>query len=634
MLNFKNLSLRRGSRELLHNVTCTIHQGQKVGITGANGTGKSSLFALIRHELQADAGEFSLPPRTVIAHVAQEVSAVDAPAIDYVMDGDTEMRALEQRIAEAEQQNDGERLATLYMQMEGIDGYRARSRAAILMHGLGFNSAQETNPVRSFSGGWRMRLNLAQALMCRSDLLLLDEPTNHLDLEAVIWLEDWLRSYPGTLLLISHDRDFLDKITTHIAHIEQQELTLYSGNYTAFEALRAAKLANQQSAYEKQQREVAHMQSFITRFKAKASKARQAQSRVKALERMELIAQAHVDSPFDFAFRPPDKLPGLLVKLDHVATGYDDQPLLHDVHLLINAGDRLGLLGHNGAGKSTLIKLLAGELPLLAGERTDAKDLKIGYFAQHQLEQLDSQASALLHLQRLDPHANEQALRNFLGGFAFDGDMATAAIAPMSGGEKARLVLALLVYQKPNLLLLDEPTNHLDLEMRHALSVALQDYVGAMVIVSHDRHLLRTVTDTLLLVDAGKVTTFDGDLEDYRQWVRDSLKAGHDPEAGKTGAGDSKKQQRQNAAEQRKLLQPLRQRLTRLEKSLDKLSEEQSEIQTRLADNDIYDEANKQQLKTLLARQAELRQALAQTEQDWLAVSEEMETLQQQREYI
>lgn len=630
MLNFKNLALRRSSRELLHNVNCTIHQGQKVGITGANGTGKSSLFALIRKELQPDAGDFSLPPKTIIAHVAQEVSAVDAPAIEYVIDGDIEMRALEKQIALAEQQNNGERLGTLYMQMDAIDGYRARTRAAILMHGLGFTSEQENNSVQSFSGGWRMRLNLAQALMCRSDLLLLDEPTNHLDLEAVIWLEDWLRNYSGTLLLISHDRDFLDKITTHIAHIEQNQLTLYTGNYTAFEVLRAAKLANQQSAYEKQQREVAHMQSFITRFKAKASKARQAQSRVKALERMELIAQAHVDSPFDFEFKSPVKMPDMLLKLEKAAAGYNQTRQLDNLDIVITAGDRIGLLGHNGAGKSTLIKVLAGELPLQDGERIDAKDLKIGYFAQHQLEQLDSQATPLLHLQRLDSRATEQELRNFLGGFAFIGDFATSSVAPMSGGEKARLVLALLVYQKPNLLLLDEPTNHLDLEMRHALSVALQEYVGAMVIVSHDRHLLRTVTDTLLLVDEGKVAPFDGDLEDYRQWVKESLKEQNAPVTSQTSSTTNRKQLRQDAAETRKLLQPLRNKLKTLEKKIDKLTLEQNTIQTKLADNSIYGENNKLKLKTLLAEQATISQSLAQAEEDWLAVSEEMELLQQE----
>ena len=629
------MSLRRSTRELLRNVTCTIHQGQKIGISGANGTGKSSLFALIRNELQADTGDFSLPPKTIIAHVAQEASADNIPAIEYVMDGDIEMRALEKQIALAEQNDAGEQLATLYAHMDSIDGYRARTRAAVLMHGLGFTTEQETNSVSSFSGGWRMRLNLAKALMCRSDLLLLDEPTNHLDLEAVIWLEDWLRSYPGTLLLISHDRDFLDKIATHIAHIDQCELTLYTGNYTAFEIRRAEKLANQQSAYEKQQREITHMQSFVTRFKAKATKAKQAQSRVKALERMELIAKAHVDSPFNFSFKQPDKIPDMLLKLDKASAGYNEIRLLDNLELLISAGDRIGLLGHNGAGKSTLIKLLAGELELQDGERIDAKDLKIGYFAQHQLEQLDLQASPLLHIQRLDSRATEAELRNFLGGFAFIGDMATSPVAPMSGGEKARLVLAILVYQKPNLLLLDEPTNHLDLDMRHALNVALQDYVGAMVIVSHDRHLLRTVTDTLLLVDSGKVNLFNGDLEDYRQWVKESLKEQNNTESNSStnatnnssNTAFNKKQQRQSAAENRKLLQPLRNKLKKLEQQIEKLNHEQDTIQTRLADSSLYEENNKLELKTALAKQTSVSQTLEKVEEDWLAISEEIEKL-------
>ncbi|MGD8484007.1 MAG: ATP-binding cassette domain-containing protein, partial [Thioalkalispiraceae bacterium] len=524
MLNFDQLSLRRGPRELLHDVSCVIHHGQKVGITGANGVGKSSLFALIRGQLQADSGDFALPANTVIAHVAQETPALDRPAIDYVIDGDQQLRDIEQRIRHAEQQHDGEQLAHLYAELESIDGYSANTRAAKLMQGLGFSSAQQHTPVTDFSGGWRMRLNLAQALMCRSDLLLLDEPTNHLDLEAVLWLEDWLRSYPGTLLLISHDRDFLDRITTHIAHIEQGTLTLYTGNYSAFEIRRAEQLANQQAAYEKQQREIKHMQSFVDRFRAKATKARQAQSRLKALQRMEVISQAHVDSPFHFQFKQPDKLPDTLLQLDEVNIGYADTPILGKVTLSIRQGDRLGLLGYNGAGKSTLIKLLAGELSAQGGEIKTARDLNIGYFAQHQLEQLDGEASPLLHLQRLDPKATEQSLRNFLGGFGFGNDMAVSKVAPFSGGEKARLVLAMIVYQKPNLLLLDEPTNHLDLEMRHALSVALQDYVGAMLIVSHDRHLLRSVTDSLLLVADGRVSPFDGDLDDYRQWIKDQNK--------------------------------------------------------------------------------------------------------------
>jgi len=629
VLKFNQLSLRRGTRELLRDVTFTLHSGQRVGVTGANGVGKSSLFALIRNELHADCGDFSLPPKTVIAHVAQETPAVDKSALDYVIDGDAELRLTEKQIAQAEQANDGDRLGHLYSHMDTIHGYSAASRAGKLMHGLGFTSEQEHISVREFSGGWRMRLNLAQALMCRSDLLLLDEPTNHLDLEAVLWLEEWLLSYPGTLLLISHDRDFLDRVVTHVAHIEQGTMTLYTGNYSAFEVRRAEQLANQQAAYEKQQREIAHMQSFVDRFRAKATKARQAQSRIKALERMKTISAAHIDSPFHFEFKAPDKLPELLLHLEKVSVGYTDKPVLSDIDLNILAGNRIGLLGYNGAGKSTLIKLLAGEIPATGGERTEAKDINIGYFAQHQLEQLDAQASPLLHLQRIDKRATESQLRNFLGGFGFQGDMATSPVAPFSGGEKARLVLAMVVYQKPNLLLLDEPTNHLDLEMRHALSMALQEFEGAMIIVSHDRHMLRSVTDTLLLVDSGKVEPFDGDLDDYRKWVQD-----HDSDVSPakdnnkpSGTTPNKKQQRQNAAAQRRELQTLRNTIKKLETEIEKLNSESQQINESLSDSTLYDADNKQTLKDLLTKQTEINKKLQHTEHQWIEANEELEKL-------
>ena len=629
MLKFTNLSLRRGPRELLHDVTATIHHGQRAGITGANGAGKSSLFALILGELHADSGDCFLPGNTVIAHVAQETPATDKPAIEYVIDGDSQLRTLQTQLSEAEAKNNGELLATIHAEMDSIGAYTARSRAAKLMHGLGFAPEQDELSVKQFSGGWRMRLNLAQALMCRSDLLLLDEPTNHLDLETVIWLEDWLRAYDGTLLLISHDRDFLDRVTTQIAHIEQQSLTLYTGNYSDFEIRRAEQLAQQQSAYEKQQSEIAHMQSFVDRFGAQATKARQAQSRVKALERMKLISQAHVDSPFNFSFRSADNIPSPLLVLREVNAGYGENIILSKVKMEIRAGDRIGLLGHNGAGKSTLIKLLAGEINTTTGERTDAKDINIGYFAQHQLEQLDSQASPLLHLQRIEPKATEKELRNFLGGFAFNGDMATSLVAPFSGGEKARLVLALLVYQKPNLLLLDEPTNHLDLEMRHALTVALQDFEGAMVIVSHDRHMLRTVADSLILVADGKAAPFNGDLDDYRQWVKENerIEPGSPSSSAQAMSPTNKKQQRQDAADLRRKLQPLRNKLKKLEKSLERLNSNKEDIQDKLADNEIYEESNKEQLKKLLAQQKENEVELETVEMEWMETSEEIEQL-------
>jgi ATP-binding cassette subfamily F protein 3 len=634
MLKFTHLSLRRGTLELLHDVSCIINPGQKVGVTGANGVGKSSLFALVRGELQPDAGEFQRPPGWVIAHVAQETPAVDQPAIEYVIDGDEQLRAVEAAIDKANQAGDGDQLAELYAELEAINGYTARSRAGKLMHGLGFRAGQESLPVADFSGGWRMRLNLARALMCRSDLLLLDEPTNHLDLEAVIWLEEWLQSYPGTLLLISHDRDFLDRVVTQVAHIEQGSLALYTGNYTAFELHRAQQLANQQAAWEKQQREIAHIKSYVDRFRAKATKARQAQSRLKALERMELISQAHVDSPFNFTFSSPEQLPQTLVELEKVSVGYGETHILDAVDLFISAGDRIGLLGHNGAGKSTLIKLLAGELPVQAGQVKAAQGTCIGYFAQHQLEQLDPEASPLLHLQRLDASATEPLLRKFLGGFGFSDDKALTPIATFSGGEKARLVLALIVYQRPNLLLLDEPTNHLDIEMRHALSVALQDFAGAMIIVSHDRHLLRTVTDQLLLVDGGRVQPFDGDLDDYRRWVREqeviSGKTDSRDQPASAGPAVDRKQLRRDAAEQRRRLQPLRRELERLEKKLEALTDEQASIQEQLADTALYEDKARDRLQQLMSEQARNRHQLQEVEQQWLEKGEALENMKQE----
>lgn len=630
MIKFTNLSLRRGSRELLHDINLTIHHGQKAGITGGNGVGKSSLFALILGQLHADSGDFSVPKNLFIAHVAQETPALDTTAIEYVLDGDTQLRQLEMNIKKAEENNNGETLAHLYTEMEAIDGYSANSRAATLLHGLGFTTEQENSAVKQFSGGWRMRLNLAQALMCRSDILLLDEPTNHLDLDAVIWLESWLKNYKGTLLLISHDRDFLDNVADHIAHIENQTVTLYTGNYSSFEIRRAEYLASQQSAYEKQQREVQHMHKFVERFRAKATKAKQAQSRIKALERMELIAPAHVDSPFSFCFRQAEKMPDPLITIDEAAIGYTKEPLLSDIRLNIHPGDRIGLLGHNGAGKSTLIKLLSGELKILKGDFTRAKELNIGYFAQHQLEQLDFDASPLLHLQRIDPKAMENDLRKYLGGFAFNNDMVLEPVAPLSGGEKARLVLALVVYQRPNLLLLDEPTNHLDLDMRHALTVAMQEYEGAMVIVSHDRHLLRTVTDNFLLVDEGKVLPFDGSLDDYRAWLSQQSK--NDAVQGKDKGIDqdtdsvNKKQLRQNSAEKRKLLKPLQNKVKKLEKQMEELALAKESLEEKLADNDIYSDKNKDALKRVLEEQGIVDSNLQQVEMDWLEVSEELES--------
>jgi ATP-binding cassette subfamily F protein 3 len=626
MLNFKNIALRRGVRVLFANSTFTIHKGQKVGFTGANGAGKSSFFALVKNELHLDEGDFSMPPGLEIAHVAQETPATNRSAIDYVIDGDQQLRRLQAQLLAAEQADDGLKQAKLHADLDTIGGYTAQARASRLMNGLGFTADQENNAVSSFSGGWRMRLNLAQALMCRSDVLLLDEPTNHLDLDAVIWLQDWLCKYPGTLLLISHDRDFLDTITDHIVHIEQSKAEIYTGNYSAFERMRAEKLAQQQSSFLKQQREIAHMQSFVDRFKAQATKARQAQSRIKALERMELIAMAHVDSPFDFSFAKPGKMPNPLLTLDKVDIGYGQTCVIKQAGLSISPGDRIGLLGPNGAGKSSLIKVLAGDMQPLLGKRNEAEALKIGYFAQHQLEQLRVDESPLWHLQQLDKQATEKDLRNFLGGFDFRGDKVMEAVKPFSGGEKARLVLALLVYQNPNLLLLDEPTNHLDLEMRHALSVALQDYEGAIVVVSHDRHLLRSVTDQLLLVSGGKVQIFDGDLDDYRVWLTEQKK-GEEKTVVDSTPTVSKKDQRKLDAERRLKHKPLFDALKKAETAVEKYHNEQRQLEQQLADPDIYSESKKVELKLLMEQKIKIDKALDEAENAWMEAEEKIGAL-------
>ncbi|NEX21547.1 ATP-binding cassette domain-containing protein [Thiorhodococcus mannitoliphagus] len=626
MLQLQDLSLRRGPNLLLEGASLTIYPGQKGGLVGANGCGKSSLIAVLLGELHADTGEVRIPPSWEVAHVAQHTPDTHRSAMDFVLDGDRELRQIEAELAQADAAGDGLRHADLLGRFEHIDGYGAQSRAAKLLHGLGFKPGDEARPVNSYSGGWRMRLALARTLMCRSDLLLLDEPTNHLDLDAVIWLEGWLKAYPGTLILISHDRDFLDAVATHILHLERRGLTLYQGSYSAFERQRAERLAQQQAAYVRQQREIAHIHGFVERFRAKATKARQAQSRLKALERMELIAPAHIDSPFRFSFESAEHLPRPLLRLDEAAAGYGDVSILTGVGLSLNPGDRIGLLGRNGAGKSTLIKVLAAELDLQAGRCERAQDLRVGYFAQHQVDQLRLEDSPLEHLRRLDPNASEQALRNYLGGFDFVGDRALEPVAPLSGGEKARLVLALIIRQRPSLLLLDEPTNHLDLEMRHALSEALQGFEGALVLVSHDRHLLRVTSDTLLLVHDGAVEPFDGDLEDYPAWL-----ARTDPSATSEAAGApqrevvDRKEQRRLAAEARKALQPLKRREKQLEQRLATLSERRASLEQALAAPDLYEPEAKERLLALLSEQREVGAELEAVESDWLEVSEAIE---------
>ena len=629
MIQFSQLSLRRGVKLLLEDVTLQIHPGHKVGITGANGSGKSSLFSLMLGEIGADGGDLQFPSDWIIAHIAQQTPSDTRPCIEYVLDGDQELRAIEEKLADAELHHDGEALANLHAEYAHIDGYTARSRASTLLHGLGFSTEDEARAVDEFSGGWRMRLNVARALMCRSNLLLLDEPTNHLDLDTVIWLEGWLRSYPGTLLLISHDRDFLDSVVGQILNIESQHATLYSGNYSAFERIRAERLAHQQSQYEKQQREVQHIRSFIDRFRAKASKARQAQSRIKALERMQFIAPAHVDSPFHFSLLEPEKLPTPLIRVDQASVGYGKTTVLSGFRLSLSPGDRIGLLGPNGAGKSTLIKMLAGTLEMQSGEFTQANDLETGYFAQHQVEQLDPRWSPLEHFFELAPKARELDLRNYLGGFGFSGDTVFMPTGPFSGGEKSRLALALLVFHRPNLILLDEPTNHLDLEMRQALATALQDFSGAMVIVSHDRHLLRVTTDQLWLVHGGEVNEFDGSLDDYPAWL--SAQSRSSGNTLRTAAPEKKntdrKEQKRLDAERRDRLRPLNRRLEKAEAAMSALQARKKDIELRLADAALYESSKKQELLSILDEQADVNWKLAKEEANWLEATEELERM-------
>jgi ATP-binding cassette subfamily F protein 3 len=624
MLNFSAVSIRRGTRLLFAEATFGLFRGEKVGITGENGSGKSSLLALVRGDLQPDAGSFAMPANLAIAYVSQELAATERPAIEFVLDGDAPLRVIEAAIAAAERQDDGMRLSELYADYAAAGGHDARSRAARLMNGLGFASADEARSVREFSGGWRVRLNVAQALMCRSDLLLLDEPTNHLDLDAILWLEIWLREYPGTLLLIAHDREFLDRVTDRIVNLEHGRARAYRGNYSAFEEQRAAELAEQSTLYSRQQREIRHMESFVERFRAQATKARQAQSRLKALERMQRIAPAHVDSPFEFSFAAPDKLPRPLLALEDQSAGYDGRTILGHVNLTLYPGDRIALLGRNGAGKSTLTKLLAGVIPSATGTRTEAQGLKIGYFAQHQLEQLQPQASALQNLGAADAsrarRATEQELRDFLGGFGFRGDRVFEPVGPFSGGEKARLVLALVAWQRPNLMLLDEPTNHLDLEMRQALAVALQDYTGAVVLVSHDRHLLRTVADELRIVHGGRAAPFDGDLEDYANWL-ERLEAAARPRQG-APPRDERGTRRSTAA--------LKTALDRAERELTELAQRMTALETQLAAPEIYvqvaGKGRNETLQALLAEQATLQQLTTAAEARWLAAAEQLES--------
>jgi ATP-binding cassette, subfamily F, member 3 len=608
VIRLSQVTLRRGAKALLESTDLTIHAGERIGLIGANGSGKSSLFAMLRGELHADKGDVDLPAHWRIAHVAQETPALARPAVEYAIDGDAALRELQK---ELDSTHDGSRMGELHAALADAGVYTARPRAEALLLGLGFRTEELQRPVSTFSGGWRMRLNLAQALMCRSDLLLLDEPTNHLDLDAIIWLEDWLRRYPGTLIVISHDRDFLDGVVKAIVHIDQRKLRRYTGDYSSFETQRAQAVVLAAAQLEKQARERAHLQSFIDRFRAKATKARQAQSRMKMLAKMEDLAPLHVAAPFSFEFRDPERSPDPLLVLDEVAAGYPEKRVLSGVKLSLRANERIGLLGVNGAGKSTLVKTIAGVLPVLGGGATFNKGLEIGYFAQHQVEMLRDDESPLWHLRRLAPQAREQDLRNYLGSFNFPGDMATNPVGNYSGGEKARLALALIVWQRPNLLLLDEPTNHLDLETREALAVALAQFEGTLVLVSHDRHLLRATTEKLLIVANGTLREFDGDLDDYRDWL---LKRDVAPKPPKPAAAPKPKPVNRK---------PIEARIKRLEEIMNRLSAEKASIEARLADPAVYQDPAA--LKTLLQDQAYVAREIEQVETEWLAKQAELE---------
>ncbi|HWQ40130.1 MAG TPA: ATP-binding cassette domain-containing protein [Burkholderiales bacterium] len=628
MIFLREVALRRGARLLFAHASVTFFRGQKVGVTGANGVGKSSLFALLAGELHPDSGQLELQPGIVIARLLQELPPSRCPAIEFVLDGDAELRSLQTGIAQAEASGDGLRLAELHEGLAKIGGYAARARAAQLMHGLGFREHDLARPVDDFSGGWRVRLNLARALMCRSDLLLLDEPTNHLDLDAIVWLESWLRSFPGTLLLISHDRDFLDATVRSICHIEDGALRLYEGNYSAFERQRAERLAGRRAAYDKQQREIARTRAFIERFRAKATKARQAQSRLKALARLDRIAPAHVDAPFEFSFRAAPAQPDPAIVIDAATVGYGGEPVLREVDFALRAGARIGLLGRNGAGKSTLVKLLAAELVPLKGARVEGKGVAIGYFAQHQLDQLRPDESALAHLMRADPAAREQELRDFLGGFDFRADMALTPVGRFSGGEKSRLALALIAWRRPNVLLLDEPTNHLDLEMRYALLRALQEFAGAMVLVSHDRHLLRAACDELYLVADGTVREFPGDVDDYAQ----QLQSVPEQPAGVGHVTPGRRERRREEAwvrERRSARRrPLQERIRTLEEQMVRLAADKARLEKRLATPDLYGEACKEELKQCLLQQARVSRQLQEVEEHWLELNLQLESVQ------
>ena len=614
MLSFNNLALRRGTNLLFENVSFTVHRDNKVGLVGANGTGKTSLFKMIQGEIDSDEGDFKYPPDLKIACLAQEVPGTDELALSYVMSGDLKLLEIQNSITKAENEQDYGALGELHSQFEDHDGFTAKSRAEQLLVGLGFSEEEFSKPLKDFSGGWRVRLNLAKTLMQPADLLLLDEPTNHLDLDAIIWLGNWIKSFKGAMLLISHDREFLDECVGFIAHLHNSTIELYKGNYSQFEIRKAARLAELESNYNKQQREISHMQDFVRRFKAKATKARQAQSRIKALERMELIAPAHIDSPFQFTIPETEKISNPLIVLEDADLGYSDA-IINKVKITFRPGDRIGLLGVNGAGKSTFVKSLKGDLQLLQGNKTEGKNLKIGYFSQHQVDDLMLDKSPIDHLVKVEEKATESEIRNFLGGFNFRGDKAKDVIKNFSGGEKARLALAIIAFQKPNLLLMDEPTNHLDMDMRQALTVALQDFSGAIVLISHDRHLLANTVDEFLIINEGKIERFNGDLLDYRKMILQ----------GPYKESSTNKEDNEDKIKNRKDLKKIKTQILAIEKTLKRLNRKLAETQEFLNSPELYNDSSKMNLHDLLRDQVNLDTEIKSTEQEWLELNEELE---------
>ena len=634
MIEFKDVAVRREGRLLFSEVNLQLHKPQKIGLTGNNGTGKSTLFATILGEHQTDVGQIEMPSNWQIAHMAQEVHATQMRAIDYVLSGDGEWYELNQKLQNQAELSESE-IAPIYGRFEEIDGFRTPTKAAQILSGLGFNEDEHKRAVATFSGGWRMRLNLARTLMHRADVLLLDEPTNHLDLDAILWLEEWLSKFDGLIMLISHDQEFLDVVCGHILHIEHSKITLYTGNYSQFVRTRSERLAQQQQAFEKQQATRAHLEDYIRRFRAKATKAKQAQSRIKQLSSMTELAPVMADSAFSFQFYPPSHMASPLISLENASIGYDDKALITKVNLQITPDVRLGILGANGAGKSTLIKALVGELPIIDGKHKVSETLKLGYFNQHQMDSLDDNATPMVMLRRLAGATSDADLRAFLGSFDFRGDKIDTECRLFSGGERARLTLALIVWQRPNVLVLDEPTNHLDLQMRNALMLALQNFEGALILVSHDRGLITSVCDSLILVANGRADEFTGDMADYAEHLK---QARLERQARSNAVSESKppndtkelskEEKRKLAAQNRNKTAPLRKQIEKLEKQLEKHSENLANIEAQLSDKSLYDDANKDKLFALLAEQTDAQKQLAEVEESLLMAMDELENLE------